>query len=85
MISIKNGSDPIPTTKSTLFIVNKDKWDTKEVPGQSMKNVLYVQQYGKRHLSGLSDIEQQKNQARSLSHCQVTQVWRNKSFSQAVS
>jgi len=33
---------------------------TKEGPGKSMKNALYVQQYGKRHLSGWSDVEQQK-------------------------
>jgi len=41
-----------PTTKSTLFVVNKDEWDTKEGRGKSMKNALYVQQYGKRYLSG---------------------------------
>jgi len=29
-----------------------DEWDTKEGPGKSMKNALYVQQHGKRHLSG---------------------------------
>jgi len=43
--------------------VSKDEWDTKEGTGKSMKNALYVQWYGKRHLSGRSDIEQQKNQA----------------------
>jgi len=32
----------------------------KEGPGESMKNVLYVQWYSKRHLSGWSDVEQQK-------------------------
>jgi len=31
--------------------------DTKEGPGKSMKNALYVQQHGKRHLSGWSDIK----------------------------
>jgi len=25
------------------FTVSKDEWDTKEGPGKSMKNVLYVQ------------------------------------------
>jgi len=30
----------VPTTKSTLFRVSKDKWDTKEGPGKSMKNAL---------------------------------------------
>ena len=30
------------TTKSTLFAVSKDEWDTKEDTGKSMKNALYV-------------------------------------------
>jgi len=37
----------MPTTKLTLFVVNKDEWDTKEGHGKSMKNALYVQRYGK--------------------------------------
>jgi len=47
-----NGSHHLPTTKSTLFVTNKDEWYTKEGRGKSMKNALYVQRYGKRHLSG---------------------------------
>ena len=39
-------------TKSTLFAVSKDEWDTKEDTGKSMKDALYVLQYTKRHLSG---------------------------------
>jgi len=39
----------LPQTESTL---SKDEWDTKEGSGKSMKNALYVQQYGKRHLLG---------------------------------
>ena len=39
------------TTKSTLFTVNKDEWDTKEDTGNSIKNALYMLQYAKRHLS----------------------------------
>jgi len=31
-------------------MVSKDKWDTKEDTGKSMKNALYVQWHGKRHL-----------------------------------
>jgi len=42
----------MPTTKSTLFVVNKDEWDTKEATGKSMKNALHVQWCGKRHLLG---------------------------------
>ena len=33
------------TTKSTLFTVSKDEWDTKEDTGKSMKNALYVLRY----------------------------------------
>jgi len=55
-----NGSHHVSTTKSTLFVVNKDEWYTKEDRGKSMKNALYVQRYGKRHLLGWSDIEQRK-------------------------
>ena len=40
------------TIKSTLFIVSKDEWDTKEDTGKSMKNALYILQYAKRHLLG---------------------------------
>ena len=46
------------TTKSTLFAVSKDEWDTKEDTGKSMKNALHVLRYAKRHLSGQSDIKQ---------------------------
>jgi len=49
MISVTNGSHYVPTTKSTLFVVSKDVWDTKEDTGKSMKN---AQRYGKKHLSG---------------------------------
>jgi len=47
MISITNGSHHVATTKLTLFVVNKDEWDTKEGHGKSMKNALYVQRYAK--------------------------------------
>jgi len=45
----------------------QNEWDTKEGRGKSMKNAFYVQWYGKRQLSGWSDVEQRKNQAHSLS------------------
>jgi len=73
-----NGSHHMPTTKSTLFKVNKDGWYTKEGHAKSMKNALYVQWYGKRHLSGWSDVEQRKNQTCSLSHYWDTRVWRHR-------
>jgi len=44
----------------------------KEGHAKSTKNALYVQRYGKRHLSGWSNIEQQ---AHSLSHYWVTRFW----------
>ena len=46
------------TAKSTPFAVSKDEWDTKEDTGKSMKNVLYVLWYAKRHLSGRSNVKQ---------------------------
>jgi len=38
----------------------KDEWNTKEGTDKSIKNTLYVQQYGKRHLLGWTNFEQQK-------------------------
>ena len=46
------------TTKSPLFAVSKDEWDTKEDTGKSMKNALCVLRYTKRHQSDRSDVEQ---------------------------
>ena len=46
------GKPSCATTKSTLFAVSKDEWDTKEDTGKSMKNALYILRYDKRHLSG---------------------------------
>ena len=52
-ISVMKGSHHVLcTTKSTLFVVSKDEWNTKEDTGKSMKNALYVLWYAKRHLSG---------------------------------
>ena len=45
-------------TKSTLFAVSKDEWDTKEDTGKFMKNALDVLWYAKRHQSGRSDVKQ---------------------------
>jgi len=42
-IMITNGSHHMPTTKSTLFVVSKDEWDTKEGSGKSIKKALYEQ------------------------------------------
>jgi len=48
------------TTKLTLFTVSKDEWNTKQDTGKSLKNVLHILRYAKRHLSGWSDVEQWK-------------------------
>jgi len=72
------------TTKLTLFTVSKDEWNTKDT-GKSLKNALYILRYAKRHLSSWSDVEQCKNQARSLSRYRVTLVWRHQAGRQAVS
>jgi len=47
-------------------VVSKDEWETKEGPGKSIKNALYVQRHGKSRLFGWSDIEQQKKQPVAL-------------------
>jgi len=60
MISVGIESHHVPTTKLTLYTVRKDEWDTKEATGKSIKNALYAQQYGKRHLSGWNNVKQQK-------------------------
>ena len=73
------------TTKLTLFTVSKDEWNTKEDTGKSLKNALHVLWCAKRHLSGWSDVEQWKNQARSLSRYRVTLVWRHQAGRQLVS
>jgi len=39
-ISIRQKKPSRATTKSTLFTVSKDEWDTKEDTGKSMKNAL---------------------------------------------
>jgi len=49
----------VSDTKSTLFTVRKDEWDTMEGTGKSIKNALDAQWYGKRYLLGWSDTEQQ--------------------------
>ena len=73
------------TTKSTLFTVSKDEWNTKEDTGKSQKNALHIQRYAKRHLSGWSNVKQWNNWVCTLSHCWVKVVWRHQAGRQAVS
>ena len=71
------------TTKLMLFTVSKDEWNTKEDTGKSLKNIARTAlRYAKRHLSGWSDDEQWKNQARSHSRYRVMLDWRHRSVSQ---
>ena len=64
------------TTTST-----SDELNTKEDTGKSMRNILYVLWYAKRHLLGWCD----EQQARSLSCYQIMPPWLKVSVSQAVS
>jgi len=45
----------MPTTKLTPFVVSEDEWDTKEGPGKSIKNVLYVLRCAKRDKATLNN------------------------------
>jgi len=58
----------VPTTKSTLFVVSKDEWDTKKDTGKSIKNALHVQ-WAKGTSQAEATLNSEKHQARSLSHC----------------
>jgi len=49
---------------------------------KSMKNALYVQRYGKRHLSCWSDVEQQKIKPLALA---IVELHESEGISQAVS
>ena len=46
------------TAKSTHTVVSRDEGNPKEDTGKSIKNVLYVLQCVKRHISGRSNVEQ---------------------------
>jgi len=73
------------TTKSTLFTICKDEWDTKEDAGKSMKNVQYCTVVGQKAPLRLKQHQTVKNQAHSLSHCWVMLVWRHQSVRQIIS
>jgi len=51
-ISVTQRKPSCATTKSTLFTVSKDEWNTKEDTGKPMKNAMHIQVlwYAKRHL-----------------------------------
>ena len=42
MISSTQRKSSCPCTRTTLFAVNKDEWDTKEDISKSMKNIFYA-------------------------------------------
>ena len=52
---------------------------TKVSFGRAMMQALELLWLAKRHFSGRSDVEQQRNQAHSLSGYRVTLVWRHQS------
>ena len=45
-------SEMVPCAPAISNVIAINEWDTKEDTGKSMKNVLYVLRYAKRHLSG---------------------------------
>ena len=51
-ISIMQRKPSCAITKLMLFTVSKDKWNTKEGTGKSLKYALDVLRYAKRHHSG---------------------------------
>jgi len=77
MISIMDRSHHIPTTKSTLFVVSKDEWDTKEGTGKSTKNALQctcAMAWQKAPLKLKQHQTVKKSSPYSLSHCQIAGV-----------
>jgi len=75
---LQNGSHQVPTTKLTSFTVRKGEWNALVNPRRM--DCMYSSM-----VKGTSWAEQQKNQARSLSHCQVTLFWRHQAVSQSIS
>jgi len=59
------------TTKSTLFTVSKDEWNTKEESGKSMKNALYSTYCGMSKSTSPVEVtsNSEQNQAHSLELC----------------
>jgi len=47
----------VPTTKLTLFVLNKGEWYTKEGRGKSMKNALYGMLKGTSRAEAMSNSE----------------------------
>ena len=62
------------TTKSTLFTVSKDEWDTKEDTGKSMKNALYILQYAQGTSRPEATLNSEKINPHSLSCYRVMLV-----------
>jgi len=68
----------MPIAKLTLFTVSKDKWDTKEGTGKSMKTALHKQWCSKRHLlaEAMSNSKKIKSVALAIVKLQCMRVWR---------
>jgi len=63
------GSHHIHTKKSTLFVVSKDKWDTKEGTDKSIKMHCMYSGMEKGTSPAEATSNSKKYQACSLSHC----------------
>jgi len=68
--------------QSTLFVVNKDEWDTKEGRGKSMKNALHVQRYGKGTFPAEATLNREKIKPVALA---IVELWESEGIRQAVS
>jgi len=66
--------------KINTFVVSENEGNTKEGPGKSMKNALYAQRHGKRHLSGWSNVEQWKIKSVNLA---VVELRKSEGISQS--
>ena len=80
-ISITKGGHHVLLPNRLLLLA---KINGAQDAGKFMKNTLYLLMYANRHLAGWSDVRQWKNQARSLSHYQVTATPSNKALETAV-
>ena len=57
MISITQKKPSCAITRSMLFFVSKDEWNTKEDTGKSMKNALYILWHAKEAPLGLKQCQ----------------------------
>jgi len=86
-ISVTNWSHHVPTTKSILFVVSQDKWDTKKALVSPMKNALHVLRSRKRDCTYRAEVTSRSKKIKSvaLAIVKLHQVWRHQSGNWQVS